>query len=71
MTTLTIRLDEEIDGQSRDFVVRTGKPKSEFARETLKRQLALAQFDDIRKRVAPFAEARGWLTDEDVCSDLS
>ena len=29
------------------------------------------QFDDIRKRVAPLAEARGWLTDEDVFSELS
>jgi len=71
MTTLTIRLDEELDAELRNFVARTGRRKSEFAREALKRQLALAQFDDIRKRVAPFAEARGWLTDEDVFSDLS
>ena len=71
MATLTIRLDDELDAQLRAFVARTGRRKSEFAREALKRQLALAQFDDIRTRVAPFAEARGWLTDEDVFRELS
>ena len=71
MTTLTIRLDPELDARLRDFTARTGQHKSEFAREALKRQLASAQFDDIRKRVAPFAEARGWVTDEDVFSALS
>ena len=45
--------------------------KSEFARDALKRQLAIARFKDIRSRVAPFAEAEGWLTDEDVFEDLS
>lgn len=71
MTTLTIRLDAELDSQLRDFVARTGRRKSEFVREALKRQLALAQFEEIRKGVAPFAEARGWLTDEDVFRELS
>lgn len=71
MTTLTIRLDAELDSQLRDFVARTGRRKSEFVREALKRQLALAQFEEIRKGVAPFAEARGWLTDEDVFREIS
>ena len=71
MTTLTIRLDAELDSQLRDFVARTGRRKSEFVREALKRQLALAQFEEIRKGVAPFAEARGWLTDEDVFGEIS
>lgn len=71
MTTLTIRLDEKLDAELRQFVARTGRRKSDFAREALRRQLAVAHFKDIRRRVAPFAEARGWLTDEDVFRNVS
>ena len=71
MTTLTIRLDDRLDAELRDFVARTGRRKSEFAREALKRQLALARLEEINRRVAPFAEAHGWLTDEDVFRELS
>jgi hypothetical protein len=31
----------------------------------------LRRFEDIRRRVLPFAEARGYLTDEDVIRDVS
>jgi hypothetical protein len=50
---------------------REGRSKSEVAREALKRQLRLAQLDRLRKRVMPFAESRGYLTDEDVFREVS
>ena len=71
MTTLTIRLDEQLDTQLREFVARTGQRKSDFARYALRRQLAIARLDDIRRNLAPFAEARGWLTDDDVFEEIS
>ena len=71
MATLTIRLDDEFDSDLRQYLARTGRSKSEFARDALKRQLAISRFKDIRSRVAPFAEAQGWLTDEDVFKDVS
>jgi len=71
MTTLTIRLDEKLDAQLRELAARTGKGKSEFVREAIRRQIALARFEDLRRRLAPFAEARGWLTDEDVFEEVS
>jgi hypothetical protein len=40
-------------------------------REALRRHLALTQFEDLRKRMMPFAEAAGYLTDEDVFRDVS
>jgi hypothetical protein len=40
-------------------------------RVALRRQLALDAFDDIRRRAMPFAEAAGYLTDEDVFRDVS
>jgi predicted transcriptional regulator len=69
--TLTIRLDRDLDRLLTKASKRAGKNRSEIAREALKRQLRLEQFDEVRKRIMPFAEARGFLTDEDVFSEIS
>ena len=50
---------------------RTGKNRSEIAREALRRQIRLETFEDLRRRIMPFAEARGFLTDEDIFSKIS
>jgi predicted DNA-binding protein len=68
---LTIRLDPNLNRQLARLAKRTGRSRSEVAREALRRQLALVQFDDLRRRVMPLAEARGYLTDEDVFRDVS
>jgi predicted transcriptional regulator len=68
---LTIRLDPDLERQLARLARRTGRSRNELARETLRRQLALTQFDDLRRRIMPFAEARGYLTDEDVFRDVS
>ena len=68
---LTIRLDPELQRQLARLARRTGRSRSELARDALRRQLALMQFDDLRRRILPFAEARGYLTDEDVFRDVS
>jgi predicted transcriptional regulator len=69
--TLTIRLDNELANMLAMASKRTGKSKSEIARLALARQLRLEQFEDIRRKVMPFAEARGFLTDEDIFSQIS
>lgn len=71
MATLTIRIDERLDAELREVVARTGTGKSAFVREAVRRQLAIARLEQLRRRVAPFAEAQGWLTDEDVFNDVS
>jgi predicted transcriptional regulator len=71
MGTITVRLDRKLDSELKKLAKRTGRPKSELIRDALRRQLALARFEDLRASVAPFAEARGWLTDEDVFRDVS
>ena len=42
-----------------------------FVREALRRQLALLRFEQLRERILPFAEARGYLADEDVFDEIS
>jgi predicted transcriptional regulator len=69
--TLTIRLDKDLDDLLTKVSKRSGRNRSEIAREALRRQLRLQQFEELRKRIMPFAEARGFLTDEDVFSRIS
>ena len=70
-SALTIRLDPELEKQLDEAARRSGRSRSESVREALRRQLALAHFSDLRRRVMPLAEARGYLTDEDVFREVS
>ena len=70
-SALTIRLDPELQKQLDRLAARTGQSRSEIVREALRRQLAVSQFQELRKRMMPFAEAAGYLTDEDVFRDVS
>jgi len=71
MSTVTVRLDKKLDAELRRLAKRTGRGKNELIREALRRQLTMTPFEELRRRVAPFAEARGWLTDEDVFKEVS
>jgi predicted transcriptional regulator len=70
-TTLTIRLDGDLDKLLSKAARQSGKNRSEVAREALRRQLRISRFETLRRRIMPFAEARGYLTDEDVFRDVS
>jgi len=70
-SALTIRLDPELDRQLDRLAARSGRSRSEIARDALRRQLAVLQFEESRRQILPFAEARGYLTDEDVFRDVS
>ncbi|HDY68580.1 MAG TPA: ribbon-helix-helix protein, CopG family [Candidatus Scalindua sp.] len=70
-STLTIRLDKDLENMLSKASKKTGKNRSEIAREALRRQLRISQFEALRKRVMPFAEARGFLTDDDVFFKVS
>lgn len=71
MSTLTIRLDPKLDKALDRIAKRTGRTKSEIAREALERQIAVARFRELRAKTLPFAEAQGLLTDEDVFRAVS
>ncbi|MGQ0428740.1 MAG: YlcI/YnfO family protein [Gammaproteobacteria bacterium] len=68
---ITIRLDPALERQLSREAKRSGRSRSELVRDALRRQLALAQLEDLRRRIMPLAEARGYLTDEDVFRDVS
>lgn len=68
---LTIRLDKNMERLLDQLCKRTGRSRSDIVRDALRRELSLRRFDNLRRRVLPFAEARGYLTDEDVARDVS
>jgi len=69
--TVTLRLPEDLDELLQEICRRSHRSQSEMIREALRRQLALERFESLRRRILPFAEARGYLTDEDVFRDVS
>ncbi len=70
-TSLTIRIDKELEKKLEAASVRSGQSKSELVRQALKRQLSVETFQQLRKELLPYGEAGGWLTDEDVFRDVS
>ena len=70
-STLTIRLDEDLDRLLTKAAKQAGRNRSEIAREALRRQLRVSHFEALRKKIMPFAEARGYLTDDDVFREVS
>lgn len=71
MSTVTIRLDSKLQRQLDRICKRLGTTRSELVRDALRKQLSLLQFEEARRRLMPFAEAQGYLTDEDVFRDVS
>ena len=47
------------------------RPISDVVRESLGRYVAVQRFRSLRKKTLPFAEAQGFLTDEDVFKAIS
>lgn len=70
-TTISIRIDSELDKLLSDTAKRTGRAKSDLVREALKRQLAVESFQQLRNTILPFAEAQGLLTDQDIWREIS
>ena len=69
--TITVRLDDGLAPILDEVCRRSGQTRSEVMREALRRHLAQLRFAHLRRRVMPFAEARGYLTDEDVFKTVS
>jgi predicted transcriptional regulator len=70
-SAVTIRLDTDLERMLDKVCKQSGRTRSDIVRDALKRQLSILRFEQLRRQVLPFAEARGYLTDEDVFRDIS
>ena len=70
-SAVTIRLEPELQKLLDKVCRQSGRTRSDVLRDALRRQLSILRFEQLRRQVLPFAEARGYLTDEDVNKAVS
>ena len=68
---VTIRIEPDLQKLLDKVCKQSGRTRSDIVRDSLKRQLSIIRFEQLRRQVLPFAEARGYLTDEDVNKAVS
>lgn len=68
MDILTISLPEAIKLDLERISRDKNKAVGDIVIESLRRYIAIEKFRSVRKKVLPFAEARGRLTDDDILS---
>ena len=65
-TTLNVRIPTALKRQLEALSRQQHRPSSELVRESLRRYIAAEQIAALRKMTVPLAEARGFITDDDV-----
>jgi len=71
MSNLTIRIPKTLRRDLKALSERQQRPTSEVVRDSLRRYIAAEKFRSLRRKTLPFAEAQGFLADEDVFEALS
>ena len=71
MSSLTVRIPDPLRRELEKLSRRQHQPLSDVVRESLRRYLAVERFRALRRQTLPLAEARGFLTDEDVFKAVS
>ncbi len=64
-------LNEKLRRQLERVVKSEKISRSDIIRDAVERYVALKRFQQIRKKVLPFAEAEGLVTDEDIFRSIS
>ena len=68
---VTFRLETELKHALDEVCNRLDRTRSDVVRDALRKHLNLTRFEFTRRRLRPFAESRGYLTDQDVFRDVS
>jgi predicted transcriptional regulator len=71
MSTLTLRIPDDLKQQLEDLSRQLQRPTSELVRESIRRYLVTEQLQAIRRATVPLAEAQGFLTDDDIFQAVS
>ena len=69
--TVAVSLPADLTRRLDAVAEEEGTSRSGIVRDALRRYLAVRQFEQVRAAVLPFAEAAGFLTDEDVFRSTS
>jgi predicted transcriptional regulator len=61
--TVTICIEPDLKRLLDKVCKLSGRTRSDIVRDSLKRQLSIIRFEQLRRQVLPSAEARGYLSD--------
>ena len=70
MSVFTLRLPVSIRKELKKISEKEKIPAGQIVRESIERYIAVKRFRQLRKKVLPFAESQGLITDEDVFRKL-
>ena len=68
--TITLRISKDLKEEIDSILENEKSSQSEFIREALNKYISLKKFHYLRKKVLPYAESKGFLTDEDIFKNL-
>ena len=71
MSNLTVRIPKTLRKELEALCEQQQRPASDVVRDSLRRYIAAQKFQRLRRKTLPFAEAEGFLTDEDVFEAIS
>ena len=71
MSTLTVRISQALRRELEKLCRLENRTLSEVVRQSISHYLAFQRFASLRKKTLFFAEAQGYLTDEDVFKAVS
>ncbi len=70
-SSITIKLPDKLEKELEAVMKAEKTSKDKIIKDALSRYLSAKQFQLLRKKVLPFAESQGLLTDEDVFKAIS
>lgn len=68
---LTISVDDELKSKIDNFAKEYHVSRSELIKKALRKYFYLQEFRKLRSELIPYAEAKGYFTDEDIFKDFS
>ncbi|HEX3357853.1 MAG TPA: ribbon-helix-helix protein, CopG family [Tepidisphaeraceae bacterium] len=71
MSAVTIRIPPDLQTKLEKLCKRQHRSASDILRDSLRRYLVAEQLRELRDELRPYAEASGFLTDEDVFKAVS
>ncbi len=69
--SISIRLPRQLQKDLESLTREEKVSKSDVIRQAIEQYLSLRKFRALRKKTLPFAEAQGWITDDDVFKALA
>ena len=66
---LTVSVSSEMKKKLNSMAKKYKLSKSEIVKTAVNKYLAVAEFRELRKKMLPYSEKAGYLTDEDIFND--